>query len=252
MQMGHWKQLRVHLEKYYSWSARRLDVNRCINVFMSSFWGAVAPISITLDIAARHLKQAIGTVVRDNLLCYTPWTPDLVAVFAVEQVLERVQAIVCTGSSGIEGFLESVEFMCRGCGIAVAMAGEVCRVGAGALDVRVRSRSSHSGDRRGRRGRRGEIRFQPSLALRRDALCSPSRWRRGLTGRDKVEQTEGCWLMDPFLGAFNKLSRDQTEEWKLRVLYFACNAMGRTLGGIKRDPLGHSEVAQGPKVKTPV
>lgn len=60
------------------------------SMFHAFVLGAVAPIPIALDIATRHLEEAIGTVVRDNLLCYTPWTPDLVAVFAVEQILERV------------------------------------------------------------------------------------------------------------------------------------------------------------------
>lgn len=58
--------------------------------FVFVLWGVVAPIPVTLDVATRHLKQAIGTVVRDDLLCYTSWTSNLVTVFAVEQVLERV------------------------------------------------------------------------------------------------------------------------------------------------------------------
>lgn len=67
-------------------------VDKCIYI-RDSVTGAcelVAPISVALDVAPRHLEQAVGAVVCDNLLSYTPGTSDLVAVLAVEQVLEGI------------------------------------------------------------------------------------------------------------------------------------------------------------------
>lgn len=107
--------------------------------------GLAAPVPIALDVAPRHLKQTVGAVICDDLLGNTPGTANLVAVLAVEQVLEGVEAVGRARRSRVEGPLEGVELLrgARGGGIAVAVAGEVGRIGAGALDIGVGSQCSH-------------------------------------------------------------------------------------------------------------
>lgn len=61
------------------------------------------PVAIALDVATRDLEQTVGTVVGDDLLCYTPRTADLVTLDTVEEVLERVEAEVGTRSSRVKG-----------------------------------------------------------------------------------------------------------------------------------------------------
>lgn len=103
------------------------------------------PVAVALDVAPWHLKQTVGAVICDYLLGNTPGTADLVAVLAVEKVLEGVKAISRARGSWIEGPLEGVELLgsARGGGIAVAVAGEVGRVGAGALNIGVWGQCSH-------------------------------------------------------------------------------------------------------------
>lgn len=48
------------------------------------------PIPFTPDHAAGSLEQTIWTVPTHNLLCYTSRTFDLVAVFAIEELLDGV------------------------------------------------------------------------------------------------------------------------------------------------------------------
>ncbi len=62
--------------------------------------GACVPVPLALDVARRHLEQAVGAEVGDDLLYYAARTADLVAVLAVQQVLERVQAVVGADARG--------------------------------------------------------------------------------------------------------------------------------------------------------
>lgn len=66
-------------------------------------------------------------------------------VLAVEQVLEGIETIGCARGSWIERPLEGVKLFggARSGGIAVTVAGQVGRIGAGALDIGVRSQCSH-------------------------------------------------------------------------------------------------------------
>lgn len=103
------------------------------------------PVAIALDVAPWHLEQTIGAVICNDFLGNTPGAADLVAVLAVEQVLEGVEAIGRTRRSRVEGPLESIELLggARSGWIAVAVAGEVGRVGAGALNIGVWSQCRH-------------------------------------------------------------------------------------------------------------
>lgn len=103
------------------------------------------PVAIALDVAPWHLKKTVGAVICDDLLCNTPGTANLVAVLAVEQVLQGVKAIGRARGSRVEGPLESIQLLggTRGGWIAVAVAGEVGRVRAGALDICVWSQCRH-------------------------------------------------------------------------------------------------------------
>lgn len=68
------------------------------------------------------------------------------AVLAVEQILEGIQAVVGPRGARVEGALVIVEVGLEGGGrVAVAMAREVRRVRAGALDVGVGRHGSHVG-----------------------------------------------------------------------------------------------------------
>lgn len=195
----------------------------------------VAPISITLDIATRHLKQAIGAVVCHDFLCYTSRAPDLVAVLAVEQVLERVQTVVCTGSPGIEGLLESVEFMCRGRGIAVTVTRQVCRVGAGTLDVHISSRSCRSGHRDSRRRRR---RVRPGVG-RCDAMRSAlvEGGVVDLTVGSTICKAGGSRIHPGGPGEYKKQLGDRAGVHECRLVFLP--AMGTRLEGHQtRSPLG--------------
>lgn len=100
MQMGHWKQLRVHLyfetvslENWYKTWRSRADI----------------PVSFALQVATRHFEEAVWAVVRDDFFVHTSWAADLVAVFAVQQVLERIEAVVGAGVAGIESVVIVVE-----------------------------------------------------------------------------------------------------------------------------------------------
>jgi hypothetical protein len=94
MQMGHWKQLRVHL------GGKEVSVFRghmiCRVVLLH------APVALALQVAAGNLEQAARAVVGHDLLGDAARTPDLVAVFAVHQVLERVQAVVGPRGARVE------------------------------------------------------------------------------------------------------------------------------------------------------
>lgn len=48
------------------------------------------PVAFVLDHHARDLEQAARTVPADYLFDYAPWTADLLAVFAVEEVLHGI------------------------------------------------------------------------------------------------------------------------------------------------------------------
>jgi len=124
MQMGHWKQLRVHLGK----ACLRQQCSRA-----HSRKGAMdSPVAFALDVAARHLKQTAWTVVCDNLLGDTAGASYLVTVFAVEEVLEAVETVVGSCGSGIEG--------------AVVVVGVGARlVRTRTLDVGVRGQGRHDG-----------------------------------------------------------------------------------------------------------
>lgn len=107
------------------------------------------PVPIALDIASRHLKQTVRAVICNNLLGYTSWAANLVAVLAIEQVFEGVEAIGCTRRSRVEGPLEGVELLggAWSSGIAMAMARKIGRIRTGALDIGVRSQCSHRSGR---------------------------------------------------------------------------------------------------------
>ena len=99
-QMGHWKQLRVHLQRdgcqqHGSQSVCHQDREN---------WGTL-PVAFALDVATRHLKQTGRAVESHNLLGHAAWTSYLVAVLAVEQVLQRVQTVVGSGRPRVEGAL---------------------------------------------------------------------------------------------------------------------------------------------------
>lgn len=48
------------------------------------------PVTLAAQVAARHLEEAIGTVISDGFFRYASWTSYLLTVFAVEEVFERV------------------------------------------------------------------------------------------------------------------------------------------------------------------
>jgi hypothetical protein len=52
------------------------------------------PVSLAPQVTARNLKETVGTIVCHNLFVDASRTSDLLAVFAVEEVLERVEAVV--------------------------------------------------------------------------------------------------------------------------------------------------------------
>lgn len=52
------------------------------------------PIPVTAQVTTGNLKQTIWAIICNNFLVHTSWTSYLLAVFAVEKVLERVEAVV--------------------------------------------------------------------------------------------------------------------------------------------------------------
>jgi hypothetical protein len=93
----------------------------------------IEPIPFTPYVAERHLEQAARAVVRDQLLRDAARTPDLVAVLAVEQILQRIQAVVGPWCSRVEGPVVFVLARARRRAVLVL---RVARwVGARALDV---------------------------------------------------------------------------------------------------------------------
>lgn len=60
------------------------------------------PVALAAEVAAGNLEQAVGTVVCDYLLIDTSWTSNLLAIFAVEEVLEGVEAEVGSRGTGIK------------------------------------------------------------------------------------------------------------------------------------------------------
>ena len=78
MQIGHWKQLRVHLP----------GINIAVDILEGV--GVGVPTPLALHSTAWHLKQAIRAIPRHDLVEHTPRTSYLVAVFAVEQVFEGI------------------------------------------------------------------------------------------------------------------------------------------------------------------
>ena len=76
-----------------------------------SIWPtADEPVALALQRTARHLKEAVWTVVDDNLLINTARTADLVAVVAVHEVFERKQAVVGARSARVECTVIVVDF----------------------------------------------------------------------------------------------------------------------------------------------
>lgn len=61
------------------------------------------PVALAAEVAAGDLKQAVGTVVCDYLLIDASRTSNLLAVFAVEKVLEGVEAEVGSRGTRVKG-----------------------------------------------------------------------------------------------------------------------------------------------------
>ena len=120
--IGHWKQLRVHL-----------GGNVSCNLDVKGGWGL--PVSFTLHTAAGNLKQTVRAVPAYYLVQHTSRTADLVAVLAVEEVLERIQAIVGSRSSRVEGAFVFVCFFSAGWVDSSDFLGRDRRVCAGALEI---------------------------------------------------------------------------------------------------------------------
>lgn len=60
------------------------------------------PVAFAFKVAAWDLKQAIGAVVGDNLLIDASRAPDLVTVFAVHQMLQRIKTEVGARGARVE------------------------------------------------------------------------------------------------------------------------------------------------------
>lgn len=103
-----------------------------------------APVSIAFNIASRHFKQTVRAIVCDYLFSYASWTTDLVALDAVEEVFERVQAKVGARGSWVKGsfIVFGLWLYWRG-RIVVTVTGDVRRIGARAEYVRVWIHGSH-------------------------------------------------------------------------------------------------------------
>lgn len=103
-----------------------------------------APVPIAFDVAPRHLKETAGAVVGDSFLCYTPRAPNLVALHAVEEVFEGVQAEVGARGARVEGGFVVVGLrLQRSGGVVVVMARDIGWIGARTEDVRVRAHGGH-------------------------------------------------------------------------------------------------------------
>lgn len=101
--------------------------------------GWCVPVAFAAEVAAGNLKQAVGAVVRDYLLVDTSWASNLLAIFAVEEVLEGVEAEVGSRGTGVKCSL------IVGGVLWLRAVWEVGRrqVGAGTLYVRVGDHGRH-------------------------------------------------------------------------------------------------------------
>ncbi len=52
------------------------------------------PVALASQVAARNLEKAVWTKVCDSFFCHAAWASDLLAILAIEQVFEGVQAVV--------------------------------------------------------------------------------------------------------------------------------------------------------------
>ena len=97
--------------------------------------GVGLPVPFTLHTAAWDLKQAVRAIPAHYLVQNTSRTADLVAVLAVEEVLEGIQAVVGSRSSRVEGAFVLVCFFSAGWVDSSNFLGRYRRVCAGALEI---------------------------------------------------------------------------------------------------------------------
>jgi len=96
---------------------------------------ARAPIPIALNHGARYFEQAVRAVPIQRLLYHASWTPYLQAVFAVEEMFERVKRVVGAWVPRIQGLFFVVKgsedvrrAFRRGRGVVVEAVAGVVRV----------------------------------------------------------------------------------------------------------------------------
>lgn len=102
------------------------------------------PIALGLQAAGADLEQTAGTVDGHELFANTAWTPDLVAVHAVQQVFYGIQAVIGPWGSRIEGMAVIVgSVRGRGRRCVVRSASLSGRVVTRALYIAVGGEGSH-------------------------------------------------------------------------------------------------------------
>ena len=92
------------------------------------------PIALRLDLACWDFEEAAWAIPTYNFFYCTSWTSDMLTVFAIHQVMKRVQGVECTRGSGIEAPL----LFLTACIILKTLIDRYRNISARAADERIR------------------------------------------------------------------------------------------------------------------
>jgi hypothetical protein len=72
---------------------------------MNIFLGLFLPVTLAPQVTAWNLEETIWAVISNDFFVDASRAADLLTVFAVEEVLEGIEAVVCTRIAGVKGSL---------------------------------------------------------------------------------------------------------------------------------------------------